>query len=322
MNTAIRFGVCLAALQLSPLAASAESWPDKPVRVIVTAPAASAPDVMARLMADRLSRAFGQQFIIDNRGGAGGNIGLGALRRLPGDGYALGVVHAAAITLTHRTMNAMQYDFDRDFVPVALLASAPLMMVAAEHAPAKTLPELLALARSRPETVSVAVPSINSVPHLATELLSRRSGSKLFTLPFNSSTAAIQALLSRDVMLMTDGVAALASMVEAGRLKPVVVFSKDRLPQYPHVPSVAELVPDFAVTGWFVLVAPRGTPEDVVARLAAEIATSAAQPDVVTRMATLGMYPMPMAGSDLQRFIKSEQDLWSQVADQLGVQRQ
>ena len=321
MTIVIRLGI-LAALLLSPFVAWAESWPDKPVRVIVTAPTASAPDVMARLIADRLGRAFGQQFIIDNRGGAGGNIGLGALKRLPGDGYALGVVHAAAITLTHRTMREMQYDFDKDFVPVALLASAPLLMVAAEHAPAKTLPDMLALARSQPETVTVAVPSINSVPHLATEMVSQRSGSKLFTVPFNSSTSAISALLSRDVMFMTDGIAALASMVEAGRLKPVAVFSKDRLPQYPSVPTVAEFVPETVVNGWFVLVAPRGTPEDVVARLAREVEKSAAQPDIVTRMAALGMYPMPMSGSELQRFIKSEQDLWRGVTDQLGVQRQ
>ncbi|HEX2887139.1 tripartite tricarboxylate transporter substrate binding protein [Vineibacter terrae] len=322
MTIAIRLAAWLAALLLPALASAADTWPERPVRVIVTAPPGSAPEVMARLVANGLSRTLGQQFIVDPRGGAGGNIALGALKRLPGDGYALGVVHAAAVTLTHRTMKQMQYDFDADFVPVALLATAPMMMVAADHAPAKTLPEMLALAKARPDTVSVAVPSVNSVPHLATEMLAHRSGSRLFSVPFNSSTAAISGLLSRDVMLMTDGIAALASLVEAGKLKPLAVFSGKRLPQYPGVPSVTEIVPDTAAIGWFVLVAPRSTPDDIVARLAAAIDQSAAAPEVVTRMAGLGMYPEPMSGDALKRFIKAEQDHWARVADQVGLQRQ
>ena len=305
-----------------PMNVAAQAWPDKPVRVIVTAPTGSAPDVMARLLADQLSRAFGQQFIVDARGGAGGNIALGALRRLPGDGYALGVVHASAITVAPHTMKEMQYDFDRDFVPVALVARAPLMMVAAAHAPAQTLPDVLAQAKARPETLTVAVTGINSVPHLATEMLVHRSGGKFFTVSFNGSTTAISALLSRDAMLMTDGVAALASMVDSGKLTPIAVFSRNRLARYPAVPAVAEIVPDMVIDGWFVLVAPRGTPDTVIKRLAAEIGKTAAEPGITARMAAVGMYPDALSGTALAQFIRSEQDLWRRVADQLGVQRQ
>ncbi|HKU95289.1 MAG TPA: tripartite tricarboxylate transporter substrate binding protein [Vineibacter sp.] len=311
-----------AVLVSAPTAAGAETWPQKPVRVIVTAPTGSAPDVMARLLADQLGRTFQQQFVVDSRGGAGGNIALGALKRLPADGYALGVVHASAITVAPHTMKEMQYDFDKDFVPVALVARAPLLMVAAPHAPARTLPDVLAMAKAQPDTVTVAVSGFNSVPHLATEMLAHRSGGKFFTVSFNGSTTAISALLSRDAMLMTDGVAALASMVEAGKLTPLAVFSKNRLARYPAVPAVAEIVPDMVVDGWFVLVAPRGTPDAVVQRLAVEIAKTAAEPEITARMGALGMYPEALSGTELAHFIRSEQDLWRRVADQLGVQRQ
>lgn len=314
--------LCSAMLLGIPAIASAQTWPDKPVRIIVTAATGSAPDVMARLLADQLSRSFGQQFIVDARGGAGGNIALGALKRLPGDGYALGVVHASAITVAPHTMKAMQYDFDKDFVPVALVARAPLMMVAAPHAPVQTLPDVLALAKAQPDTLTVAVTGINSVPHLATEMLVHRSGGKFFTVAFNGSTNAISALLSRDAMLMTDGVAALASMVDAGRLKPIAVFSRQRLAQYPSVPAVVEAVPDMVVDGWFVLVAPRGTPDDVIRRLATEIGHTASASQIAARMGTLGMYPDTLSGPALAQFIRSEQDQWRRIADQLGVQRQ
>jgi len=312
----------LVVLTSAPAVAEAETWPQKPVRVIVTAPTGSAPDVMARLLADQLSRTFQQQFIVDSRGGAGGNIALGALKRLPADGYALGVVHASAITVAPHTMKEMQYDFDRDFVPVALVARAPLLMVAAAHATAQTLPAVLALAKAQPDTLTVAVSGFNSVPHLATEMLGYRSGGKFFTVSFNGSTTAISALLSRDAMLMTDGVAALASMVDSGKLTPIAVFSRSRLARYPTVPAVAEIVPDMIVDGWFVLVAPRGTTDAIVQRLAAEIGKAAVEPEITARMGALGMYPDALSGAALAHFIRSEQDLWRRVADQLGVQRQ
>ncbi|WP_178133571.1 Bug family tripartite tricarboxylate transporter substrate binding protein [Vineibacter terrae] len=312
----------LAVLVGVPTGVLAENWPHKPVRVIVTAATGSAPDVMARLLADRLGRAFQQQFIVDSRGGAGGNIALGALRRLPADGYALGVVHASAITVAPHTMKEMQYDFDKDFVPVALVARAPLLMVAAAHAPAQTLGGVLALAKAQPDIVTVAVSGFNSVPHLATEMLAHRSGSKFFTVSFNGSTTAISALLSRDAMLMTDGVAALASMVESGKLTPIAVFSRKRLARYPTVPTVAEMVPDMVVDGWFVLVAPRGTPDAIVERLAAEIRKATVDQEVAARMGALGMYPEALSGVALAQFIRSEQDLWRRTADQLGIQRQ
>ncbi len=312
----------LAALVGVPTGVQAETWPQKPVRVIVTAQTGSAPDVMARLLADQLGRAFQQQFIVDSRGGAGGNIALGALRRLPADGHALGVVHASAITVAPHTMKEMQYDFDKDFVPVALVARAPLLMVAAAHTPVQTLGGVLALAKARPDAVTVAVSGFNSVPHLATEMLAHRSGGKFFTVSFNGSTTAISALLSRDAMLMTDGVAALASMVESGKLTPIAVFSRNRLARYPTVPAVAEMVPDMVVDGWFVLVAPRGTPDAIIERLAAEIGKAAFDPEVVARMGALGMYPDALSGNALAQFIRSEQDLWRRTADQLGIQRQ
>lgn len=322
MKIAHALVLCLAVLVSAPSGAGAEPWPQKPVRVIVTAATGSAPDVMARLLADHLGRTFQQQFIVDSRGGAGGNIALGALKRLPGDGYALGVVHASAITVAPHTMKEMQYDFDKDFVPVALVARAPLLMVAAIHAPAHTLPGVLALAKAQPDTMTVAVSGFNSVPHLATEMLAYRSGGKFFTVSFNGSTTAISALLSRDAMLMTDGVAALASMVDSGKLTPIAVFSRNRLARYPTVPAVAEAVPDMVVDGWFVLVAPRGTPDGVIQRLAAEVGKAAAEPEITARMAALGMYPDALSGTALAQFIQSEQGLWRRVADQLGVQRQ
>jgi len=322
MKIAHALALWLAVLVSVPSDAGAEPWPQKPVRVIVTAATGSAPDVMARLLADHLGRTFQQQFIVDSRGGAGGNIALGALKRLPGDGYALGVVHASAITVAPHTMKEMQYDFDKDFVPVALVARAPLLMVAATHAPAQTLSGVLAMAKAQPDTMTVAVSGFNSVPHLATEMLAYRSGGKFFTVSFNGSTTAISALLSRDVMLMTDGVAALASMVDSGKLTPIAVFSRNRLARYPTVPAVAEIVPDMVVDGWFVLVAPRGTPDAVIQRLAAEIGKAAAEPEITARMAALGMYPDTLSGAALAQFIRSEQDLWRRVADQLGVQRQ
>lgn len=309
-------------LSLAILAAPifAQPYPQKPVRLIVSAPAGTAPDITARLLGDKLDQALGQRILIDNRPAAQGIVAVRALRESAADGYALGFLQAAAAVVTPFTYKEASYDLERDLETVATVAYTPMVFVANSQAPAKTLAELVRVAKAgKPESITIGNPIRTSIPHLAAELLGQRTGVKFQHVSFTSTTQGIQALMNNDLPYYVDGTAPLMPFVKSGKLNAIAVASDRVLPGLEGIPLAKDTVRDLNVYGWFVVVAPKGTPAPVLQRLNAEINKAIGLPDVIAKFRDLGTYPLPGSLSEAQKFVKSEKELFSKVIREAGV---
>lgn len=302
--------------------AAGQPWPDKPVRFIVPAPAGTAPDIVARLVAEKLLPLWGQQVIVDNRGGAGGIPGMSALARSAPDGYTFAVVQTAVITLTPLLFKDPQFNVETDITPIAMMGTAPLIIAVNSGIGVNTLADLVKLAKAQPGKVTFALPLLNSVPHLAGELLSVTAGMKLYAVPFNGSAQSIAATLSGETQMTIDGLAPIVPHTKAGKLKAIAVTSARRLPGYEDVPTVGETFPNFQANGWFGVFAPVKIPDAIAARVNADINTVLRMPDIVARFADLGVYPDPAPRKAVADFVKAERDRWAVAVRDLGVKPQ
>lgn len=310
----------LAAFGQAP--ALAQSWPAKPVRLIVPFPAGAAPDVIARLVADRLGSAWGQAVFVENRPGAGGIPGMAALVHAAPDGYTLGFVPAAVVTLTPELYKNPQFNLDKDLVPVAAIGTSPMMVVVNQSSDIKTLDDLLKAAKAQPGKLNFAAAQTNSVPHLTGELLGRSAGASLYTVPYSGSAAASTALLSNEVTFTVDGLPALTQYVKAGKFRALAVTSGERLPGFETVPAVGETLKGFESLGWFSVYAPAGTPASVVDQVNRDINKVIQAPDLVARFADLGVYPRPGTPRALAAFVQEQRAIWKKAVADLNLQAQ
>lgn len=317
---------CLAPLLASTAfhlpVALAQGWPNKPVRLVVPFPAGTAPDVVARLLADKLSQGWGQGVVVDNRPGAGAIPGMAAAARSANDGYTIAFVPAAAATLTPYLYKNPQYSFDTDFVPVAAVGTGPMMIVVNASSPIHSLADLAKTGRAQPGKVNIAAGQINSVPHLTGEMLNRVGDMKLFTVPYAGSPAAVTAVLSGDATVTMDGLPGVVQHVKAGKLRALAVTSDKRLPGFEEVPTVAESYKGFESIGWFGLFVPAGTPPAVMEQINRETNKALAQPDLIRRYAELGIYPKPGTPAALKEFVGQQQSLFRGWIQELGLQAQ
>jgi tripartite-type tricarboxylate transporter receptor subunit TctC len=309
----------LAFVVASPLV-NAQTFPDKSIRVVVTAPAASAPDIAMRLIADKLDAGFGQRIVVENRPGAGGIIAVTAVRQAPADGYTLGFLHAAVAIITPFTFKAANYEIDRDFEIVGTVAYSPMLFVANNQAPAKDLAEAVAHAKSRPNTVALGNPSLKSVPHLTGELLAQRTGGLFQQVPFSATTQGLQALMNGDIPYYVDGTTPLLPLVRSGKIRAIGLAADSVLPGLEGLPLAKDSVPGIVVTGWFLVFAPKGTPAPVVQRLNAELNKALVTPDVTQRFRDLGTYAMPRSVADSRAFVKAETERFAKVIKEAGIQ--
>lgn len=268
-------------------------WPNKPVRLVVPFPAGAAPDVIARLLAERLTAAWGQTVIVDNKPGAGGITGMSALVQSPADGYTLGFVPAAVATLTPHLFKNPQFDLDKQLVPVGAVGLSPMMIVVPQASPVTTLAELIGAAKSQPGKLNFAAAQTNSLPHLTGEMLGKATGTSFYAVPYSGSAAATTALLSGEAALTIDGLPALTQYVKAGKLRALAVTSRERLPGFESVPTARETVPGFESVGWFGLFAPAGSPPAVVEQVNRDLNSVLQQAPLIARFAELGVYPQP-----------------------------
>jgi len=311
------------ALSLVPASdAMAQVWPAKPVRLVVPFPSGAAPDVVARLIADRLSRGWGQSVYVENRPGAGGIPGMSALARAPADGYTVGFVPAAAAVLTPLLYKNPQYDVERDIVPVAAIGTSPMMVVVPGGSAIRSVDELAREGKQRPGTLNFAAAQAGSVPHLTGEMLGRAGGFRMFTVPYAGSPAATNAVLAGEAAVTIDGIPALIQHVKAGKLRALAVTSSNRLPGLENVPTVAESLPGFESIGWFALFAPAGTPEAVIGRINADVNRLLEDKELVGRLADLGVYPMHGGAGDLRAFVRNQQAVWKGTVQELALQPQ
>ena len=296
-------------------------WPERPVRLIVPTAAGSAPDVIARLVADRLGALWGKTLVVDNKPGAGGIPGMSALARSPGDGYTLGFVPAAMGTITPLVYKNPQFNPDVELTPVATVGISPLMLVTPASSGLNTLADLARHAKANPGKVNFAAPQPNSLPHLAGELVSKAGNMSLYTVPYPGPPAAVTAVIAGDATVTADGIPGLLQHIRSGRLKALAVTSAQRVPGL-DVPPVADTYPGYDVVGWFQILAPMGTPGAVIDKVNADLNKVTAQPDVVSKFAELGVFPRRDDVPAARAFWARQQAQMKKLVADLGVQPQ
>lgn len=313
--------VALSLLAMAGTTAVAQTWPTKPVRMIVPVGAGSAPDVIARIVGERLAAAWGQGVVVDNRPGAGGIPGMSALARSAPDGTTIGFVPAAMGTITPLVFKNPQFNPDTDLAPVATVGISPLMLAVPATSGIRSLADLARHAKAQSGKVNFAAPQLNSLPHLAGEMVSKAGGMGLFTVPYRTPPDAVAAVLAGDALLTVDGVPGLLEHVKSGRLRAVGVTSARRLPGI-DVPAVAETYPGYEAIGWFQIIVPAGTPTAIVERINADVNRITALPEVTTRLSDMGVYPRQDSVAGAREFFVQQQGAMKRLVNELGVQPQ
>jgi tripartite-type tricarboxylate transporter receptor subunit TctC len=295
-----------------PRMANAQHYPTRPVRLVVGFAAGGAPDIAARLVAQWLSDQLGQQFIVENRPGAGGNIATEAVVDAPADGYTLlmaGLQNAVNATLYQR----LKYNFVRDIAPVASVSHENYCMEVHPSFPAKTVPEFIAYAKANPGKLNMASPGNGTGPHMAGELFKIMAGVDMVHVPYRGSPPALTDLLAGQVQMMFSPMSSSIEFVKAGKLRALAVTSAARSEVLPDVPSVGEFVPGYQARGWFGVCAPGKTPADIVDRLNQEINAGLADPKLKARFADLGATVFVGSPSDFEKHISDETEKWGKV---------
>lgn len=299
--------------------ANAATYPDKMVRIVVPSIAGSAPDIIARQVAERLTAVWKQQVIVENRPGGNGIVAMSALRQSAPDGYTLGIFHAAAAVTTPMMYKEAKFDIQRDTDVAATLAYTPMMFVADPKAGFQSLADVLKAGKARPDDIVIGSPTRGSVPHLTAEMMGQLQMTKFRQVSFSGTTQAIQAVVKGDIPIYVDGIAPLVPLVRSGRLKALAVTSDTALPGLDGIPLAKDIAPGLVAKGWFAVFAPKGTPVAVLDEINAAVGTSLAQPTFIDRLKDLGTYPLPQSREQGVRFVQAEKVRWEKVIRDAGV---
>ena len=314
--------VLLAALvAFSPFAARAQSdaYPSKPIRFILPFPPGGGTDILGRLLAERLARRLGQPVVIENRGGAGGNVGAEAAARSAPDGYTI-VLVAPSLAISPSLYKKLAYDPVKDFAPVSLVATVPNVMVTNPSIPAKTLSEFIALAKSKPGAMNFGSGGSGTSNHLAGELFNIVAGVRLVHVPYKGVNLAMNDVMSGNVQLVIIGIPAAAPHIKAGKLRALAVIDSKRAAALPDVPTAAEAgLKDFDVTTWYGVLAPAGTPRPIVTRLNAEIVAVMNSSEMKERLATMATEPVTGTPEEFGDLIRREIAKWAKVVHAAGL---
>ena len=307
-----------AALPALPRAALAQVYPARPVRLMVGFAAGQAIDILARLIGQSLSERLGQQFIVENRPGAGGNIAVDVVVRAPPDGYTLLVI-GANNAINSTLYEKLTFDFARDIVPVASIYRVTQVMVVNPSFPAKTIPEFIAYAKANPGKINFASASTGSVAHVTGELFKMMTGINMQHVPYRGAPPALTDLIAGQVDVMFDNLPSSIEHIRAGRLRPLGVSSKARWDGLPDVPTIGDTVPGFETSAWAGIGAPKGTPADVIEKLNKEIAAGLADPKIKARILELGGTPLTSSPAEFGRLIADESAKWGKVVKFSGA---
>ena len=304
---------------LAPLPVLAQAWPSRPVKLVVPYPPGGPTDIVARVVAERLSAQTGQTFIVDNRAGAGGNLGAELVAKAPPDGYTL-LVATTAHAINKSLFKNLHYDVQRDFSPVSLLTQGPLVLVVNPDFPAKTVGELIALARARPKSVSFASSGNGQSTHLAAELFASMAGAPMTHVPYKGSAPALNDLIAGQVPVMFDTMLSAMPHVKSGRLRALAVTGAQRSPAAPELPTLAESgLPGYQAYAWNGLLAPAGTPPAVISRLSEELKTALSQSAVQEKFSAQGFAATWTAPAQTAAFVQSEVEKWAVTVQQSGA---
>ena len=313
--------VALASALVSTIAfAQAPAWPNKPIRVIVTFPPGGSTDAAMRIIAPKLGERLGTQVLVDNRPGAGGNIGLQTLAQSPADGYTLGVGAAGGLSANVSLYPKLPFDVQKDFVPISLLAHIPFVLVAPASSPITSVADLLGKAKADPGKIAVGHGGNGTAMHLSVQLMKLMAGVDLTEIAYRGSGPVALDVIGGQVPLGVLDLPSVLQQIKAGKVKALAVTSDRRLPDLPSVPTLDEAgIKGYQSTGWFGLVAPAGTPPAVVARVQAELRAVLADADVIAGARAVGVELSPTSGEAFGRFIGTETTKWADVIKRSGT---
>jgi tripartite-type tricarboxylate transporter receptor subunit TctC len=292
--------------------ARAQAYPARPVHIIVPVPAGGALDIVARLIGQSLSERLGQPFIIDNRPGAGTNIGIEAAVRSPADGYTLLLI-PGSVTVNATLNQKLPFNFIRDIAPVAMISALPLVMEVNPSFPAKTVSEFIAYAKANPGKVSMASSGVGTPQHITGELFKLMTGIDMLHVPYRGGAPALTDLLAGQVQVMFSPLPESIATIKADKLRALAVTTATRVPALPDVPTVAETLPGFESATWQGLGVPEKTPPEIVARLNQDINAALGDPKIKERLADLGSAPTPMSPAEFKTLIAAETAKWAKV---------
>jgi tripartite-type tricarboxylate transporter receptor subunit TctC len=298
----------------------AQDYPSKAVRIMVSTAPGGMADTLGRLLASHLTQTMGQQFYVENRGGAGNIIGIDVVAKSPPDGYTF-LVCAGTITINHIMYKKLPYDVLRDLTPITQLVSLPNVLVVHPSQPYKTLAEFIAAAKQKPGEINFASAGVGSNLHLSMELLKAKAGIDVVHVPYKGVGPAMSDLLGGHVASMVSNIASAKQHIDSGKLRPLGVTSRLRAPALPDVPSMDEAgVKGYEVLNWFGMFAPAGTPAPIITRMHAEAKKLLETPDMKKRLAEEGAEPINSTPSDFTAFVKSEMAQWSEVGRVAKIQ--
>lgn len=322
MKTFSWFGAALvfvASCTCTQAADTARDYPAKPIRLIVPYPAGGATDIVGREIGQRLSDAWGQPVVIDNRGGAGSVIGHNVAAKSIPDGYTLLLGTSAGLVLNPLISKSMPYDAFKDFAPVSLAVISPQLLVVNAQLPASTVKELIALAKAKPGQLNFASPGPGSPNHLGGELFKSMAGINIVHVPYKGGAPAITDLIAGQVHLLFNSIPPVLPHVKSGRLKAIGVGGVKRSLTLPEIPTVAETLPGFQCVTWYGIFAPAGTPAPIIAKINAEVVKTLAAPDVAKHLIAQGVEPGGSTPEQLTQFMREEHARWKRVIAAAGL---
>jgi tripartite-type tricarboxylate transporter receptor subunit TctC len=309
-----------AGLVLCSAGALAQAYPAKPVRLIVPFAPGGSTDVTARVLAQKLTESWKQQVVVENRAGAGGNIGADAVARAAPDGYTLLLATTGVMAINHRLYKTLPYDALKDFAPVTQIGALPLILIVHPSLPAKSVKDLISIAKAKPGQLSFASSGVGSATHMTAELFKLMSGVDIVHVPYKGSGQAMADLISGQVGVAFDQITSSLPQVNAGRLRALAVTSARRFPSVPNLPTVAEAgVPGYESVSWNGIAAPAGTPQEIVNRVQSEVARALQAADIKERFFKDGIEPVGSTPEQFLAHIRSERAKWEKVVERAGI---
>jgi tripartite-type tricarboxylate transporter receptor subunit TctC len=301
--------------------AQAQTWPTKPIKIIVSQAAGGTPDIICRLLADRLGTALGQQIVVEDRPGGANVVGASAAAHAPADGYTLFFATAAALVSNPYTFKSLPYDPVKDFVAVSMVATNPFMVLAHPSVPAANMAELVAYDKANPSKLTYATDGPRNFSGILATWLNKVSGANVLQVPYATMPQGIQDTVAGRTQLVILAIPSAAPHIVSGALKPIGLSWAKRLSQYPQVPPIADAYPGVELSGWFVIAAPAGTPDEPIRRVNQEMEKILKAPEVVARLAELGFFTEGSGTPEEARaFVKAQYDLWGKVTREIGLQ--
>ena len=317
LRTALAAGLALTAFAALP--AAAQTYPTKPVKLVVPYPAGGTTDIIARIIAQQLAETFKQPFVVDNRPGAGGAIGTSAVGRSAPDGYTLLMGTANTHGINSAVKADLNYDAVKDFAPVTVVASTPNVIIVNPDFPAKTVGELIALAKADPGKVNYGSTSAGGSPHMSAELLQMMAGIKMTHVPYKGAAPMLTDVIGGHIPVGFDNLPSSVAAIQSGKVRALAVTTAQRWPGTPDIPTVAETVPGYEVAGWFGLLAPAGTPPAIVDALQKAVAAAVAKPEVKKQLLDVGAQPVANTPAAFATQISDDVARWKKVAQATGV---